>query len=522
MSLQIPTFRLVNNLREMGLPSLLPRAAFFVAVSVATGMTIHAASDPVLNLLISKGIVSEEEARKAETEVEQLRTNNAALPADSSKWRINNAFKYVELFGDARVRYENRSVQDPAGGRINLERPRYALRLGLRGEVFDNFYYGLRIETSSNPRSTWATFGSPSSAPFGKSTAGVGIGQIYLGARPTSWADLTVGKMPNPFYTTSMVWDGDLNPEGLAERFKYTVGEVDLFANFGQFIYQDTNPNEASRGYFNLNYNTANLPFLIGWQGGVNYHITPKTSFKVAPVLYNYTGRGANNGGNITSPDFSGTFIGQGSSFGVSGNPAYYNLGSYNGFFSNQTGVNSLLVLDIPWELNIKLNALSLRLFGDYAINLRGRNRADDAFAAQKSPLFEGTGIILIPSSQTKDTKAYQFGVAIGNKDSLGLVTGSTSKKHAWEFRTYWQHVEQYALDPNLLDSDFFEGRGNLQGIYVGLAYGLTDNIIGTVRYGHAERINSKLGTGGSNLDIPQLNPIKQYELIQLDLSVKF
>ena len=123
---------------------------------------------------------------------------------------------------------------------------------------------------------------------------------------------------------------------------------------------------------------------------------------------------------------------------------------------------------------------------------------------------------------RTNDVKAYQIGVALGNKDSLGLVYGSVCKKNAWEVRTYWQHVEQYALDPNLLDSDFFEGRGNLEGVYAASAYGFTDNVIGTLRYGHANRINNLLGTGGSNQDMPQLNPIQSYDLLQFDLTLKF
>jgi len=115
-----------------------------------------------------------------------------------------------------------------------------------------------------------------------------------------------------------------------------------------------------------------------------------------------------------------------------------------------------------------------------------------------------------------------QVGFAIGNRGSLGLVNNTVSRKYGWELRTYWQHVEQYALDPNLLDSDFFEGRANLEGIYASAAYGLGRNVVGTVRYGHANRINDKLGTGGSNQDIPQINPILHYQILQLDLSWRF
>ncbi len=74
----------------------------------------------------------------------------------------------------------------------------------------------------------------------------------------------------------------------------------------------------------------------------------------------------------------------------------------------------------------------------------------------------------------------------------------------------------------NLIDSDFFEGRGNLQGVYVAFAYGISDAIIGTVRYGYASRINGSLGTGGNNLDIPNLNPINNYNLWQMDLTWRF
>ena len=39
-----------------------------------------------------------------------------------------------------------------------------------------------------------------------------------------------MGKMPNPLWTTPTMWDPDIQPEGAAEKLKYTVGKVDLFA----------------------------------------------------------------------------------------------------------------------------------------------------------------------------------------------------------------------------------------------------------------------------------------------------
>jgi hypothetical protein len=489
--------------------------------------------DQFLDLFIKKGFVTQQEVEKVKTESASMRTNNGRLYMDgsTSKWKIADAIKSVELFGDIRLRYEERSAHDPAGGKIDLQRFRYAARVGLRGELFDDFYYGLRVETAANPRSPFVTFGSstsgaPYQGPFGKSTSGINIGQVYLGWRPTPWLEITAGRMPQPLYTTAMVWDGDINPEGMAEKLKYTVGEADFFATFGQFFYEDTNPTETSRGYFNFAHTHSGLPFLLAWQVGVDYHLSRSLSLRLAPVLYSYTGHGVNTtSGSSATPDFSGTFVGQGTTNGISGARAFYSGypgGPFDGFVANQTGINDLLVLEIPGELNWKLDKINLRLFGDYAQNLQGTDRAKAAFAAQSSTLLADVGLERIPSAQAHDTKAYQAGLAVGSANKLGLATGATAGRHAWEFRTYWQHIEQYALDPNLIDSDFFEGRGNLEGIYAAIAYGFTANTIGTLRYGYARRINKNIGTGGSNQDIPQMNPIEKYSLLQFDLTFKF
>ena len=61
-----------------------------------------------------------------------------------------------------------------------------------------------------------------------------------------------------------------------------------------------------------------------------------------------------------------------------------------------------------------------------------------------------------------------------------------------------------------------------MQGFYTAFAYSFTDAIIGTIRYGYASRINNNLGTGGNNLDMPGINPIQYYNLVQMDLTWKF
>ena len=496
-------------------------------------------SDPYLNLMLKKGIISEQEAEEARVQIESAATNQPAMPVES-RWKISKAIKEVGLFGDLRLRYEQREAETPTGGRIELDRGRVAVRLGLRGTAADDFYYGVRLETSANPRSPWVTFGTstsgtPFQGPFGKSTDGIAIGQVYLGWKPTDWLDLTVGKINNPLYTTPMVWDPDLNPEGAVERFNYTIGKADLFANFGQFLYQDTNPNGASGGLgFNgLGGQTTDNIFQFAWQGGATFRFTTNVSGKIGATVYKYIGLQ-----HAVSPFFGDSYVGEGAFLGpntansVNGSSGFGTSWNNNpglpnslGFPNNQVGLNDLLVIEVPFELNMKFSHVDVRLFGDVAYNLEGRQRAEAAASAYAYYLanFSNTGSTITGfKPQTNDRKAYQIGVSVADKDSTGLVMGTTSKRHGWEAKVFWQHTEQYALDPNIIDSDFFEGRENLEGIYGAIAYGLTENTIATIRYGQAWRINKLLGTGGSNQDIPQVNPINKYTLLQLDFTLRF
>jgi hypothetical protein len=444
-------------------------------------------ADALINKLLEKGILTQKEAQDLKVEAGQTNVVSA------SKWKLSNAIKGVDLYGDLRFRYEFRDADNPGaefsgvnGNNYTRERFRYALRVGIRGDLFDDFYYGLRLETSTNPRSPWITFGDDTNpTPFAKNSDGIGIGQAYLGWRATSWFEMTVGKMPMPLYVTPMIWDADLNPEGAVEKFKYSVGNVDWFANFGQFLYQDTNPDHE--------WGTSDT-FMLAWQLGATVKLATNVSLKVAPALYNYTGVGASGGLNKS-------FTGEGSN----------GMNTNTGAAYNQTGINDLLVLETPVEVNFKVGKHNARVFSDFGYNFLGADRARAAASA--------AGPALLPKAYTSDTKAYMGGVAFGN---LGLVYGQTSKKKTWEARAYWQHVEQYAADVNLLDSDFFEGRGNLEGIYSAFAYSITDGIIATVRYGYAHPINDQLGTGGANPDLPALNPIKNYHLFQADLTWRF
>src|SRR5437667_9390767 len=434
------------------------------------------------------------------------------------KWKLFPALTELELFGDFRLRYEYRGgrtddtpVAAPSPGVAGThdwqerERERYRLRFGLRGTVLDDWFFGLRLETSSSARSTNVTMGGDAgngNGPFNKGDDGIAVGQAYLGYKGFPDVTLTGGRFAIPFVKTLLVWDDDINVEGLAEQWKHTFSfgggappppsfskdgkaiappspsepflKLDLFANFGQFVYDDANPSNplGPRGTTTqpVGGETQLTPdtnaFMLGWQIGAKFDFPHIAYFQLAPTLYNYTGDG-----NTFNVHFSGDPGG------------------------NQTGINSLLVFDIPAEVGWKVGKIPMRAFGDFATNFE----ADDRASAAGHP---GGGV---------QRYAYEGGLGIAQ----------LKKKHDWQLEAYWQHQEQFSLDPNLIDTDLFNALLNQQGVVVTAGYMLADAVFFNVTWSYAWRINGSYGTGGIP-DAITINPEDQYQLFQANLNFKF
>jgi hypothetical protein len=450
----------------------------------------------------------------------------------ADKWKLSTPITELELFGDIRLRYayqggqtdDNSPLASPANGVAGKddwqerERERYRLRLGLRGTLMDDWFFGVRLETNASARSTNVTFGddtSTSSAggggPFAKGSDVVYVGQAYAGYKGFKDITLTVGRMPNPLVVTPMVWDPDINPEGLAEQWKHTFSfgetggeaapsyskdgkniapvavksqpliKLDIFVNLAQFVYDDSNPENplgpravtTGNGGHQLVPNTD--AFLMAWQAGAKVTFRNGIFFQVAPTLYNYTGNG-----DTFNIHYQG------------GSPFVTNAVS---LAQNQTGINSLLVFDMPMELGWKIGKLPMHVFGDFAANLE----ADDRANAAGHPGF--------------GDQRYAF--------QAGAGVGQLKKKHDWQIDAYYQLSEQYALDPNLVDDDIFDGRQNMEGVVVKAGYALSDAVSVNFTYHYGWRYNDNLGTGGTAVAIG-INPLDQYQLFFADLNIKF
>ena len=484
-----------------------------VALCFALGGTAARAQDAgaLLDLLVKKRLISDQEAEEVRSEL-----TKEAASTSAGKWKLSTPITEIELYGDVRLRYEYRGGRLPSNnsgdfGQDHLNdwyerhRERYRLRLGLRGTLADDWFFGLRLETSANSRSTNVTFGGESSGgPFAKGDDGIFVGQAYFGYTGFPDFKFTGGRMPQPLITTSMLWDDDINPEGLAQQWKHTftfnlgggggeavqgyskegkgvvaapAGEpfklkLDVFVNTAQYVYDDENPENPIGPNPTTTANNGSaqkIPttdaFMLAWQAGARLTFPNSVYVQLAPTLYNYTGNG--------------------DSFNI-----YYN-GDPGG---NQVGINSLLVFDLPAEVGWKFHDLPMRVFGEFADNIEGHDRAKAAGHPD----------------HTGQHYAWMLGAAVGQLKA----------KSDWEIRAWYQYAGQFALDPNLVDSDIYDSRVNEKGVAVKAGYMLADSISLNLTWAYSWRINGLLGTGG-NGDIP-INPLDQYQLFQADMSVKF
>jgi hypothetical protein len=483
-----------------------------MAASLIAGAMTARAQDAgaLLDLLVKKHIITDQEAEEVRSEL----TKDAAATS-AGKLKLSTPITEVELYGDMRVRYEARqgetgapSTLDQPNDTLRRSRERYRLRLGLRGTLADDWFFGLRLETSTNPRSTNVTFGDDA-GPFGKTSDAANLGQVYLGYSGLRDFRFTAGKMPNPFVNTLMVWDGDINPEGLAEQWKHTFNlsfgggqttaaadsskdgksvaavtseptkmTIDVFANFAQFVYDDSNPENplGARAVSGGRLVPNSDAWLFGWQVGAKFNFTKTTYLQLAPTIYNYSGAG----------DTFNAFY-SGDPDRLAGTPPVRTA-------RNQIGVNSLLVYDMPMEFGWTMYEIPFRIFGDFAVNLD----ADDRAIAAGHP------------DKGDERYAYQIGLGIGK----------IKAKHDWELKAWYQHTEQYSLDPNLVDSDFFDSRINMEGFVLQAGYALSDAVTFNLSYGRGQQADRTLGTGGIG-DIA-LNPLRDYQIFQADLNLKF
>jgi hypothetical protein len=171
-----------------------------------------------------------------------------ALPALSQAADLPGMLSWldkVKLSGDIRYRHEfiSSETSNSAGAKVRIydrNRHRLRARLGLQVTVnpLVDAYFRLGTSTfASNTNNPGA--GDPISTnqdmSGGFTPKPFWLDRAYIDYHPWKFFAARAGKQPVPFESTDLVWDGDLNVEGVAALFTHKMDKNEVYVRAGGF-----------------------------------------------------------------------------------------------------------------------------------------------------------------------------------------------------------------------------------------------------------------------------------------------
>ncbi|CAI8840255.1 putative porin [Pseudomonas sp. IT-196MI5] len=267
-------------------------------------------------------------------------------------WAAKTQFK-----GDVRFREET-VHNDGVPNNKDQDRQRIRARLGAYSEINPQVDTGIRIATGSNDdaRSTNQDLNNY----FDKKQ--IWLDQGYIDYHPDAIKNLHLvgGKMPQQWVSMGdIIWDSDINPEGLAVTYKYPLsGSTELFGSAGHYTLKDNVDGEGVQFKHDLR--------LYAGQLGGRFAITDSMKMTLGGSIYSYDNDSSSacpTSGTVTTP----------CALAVNGNSPGETFKLYEGFgqldFSN---------LPVP-----------LSIYGQYVNNTDASNDQDTGWlAGVKSRLY--------------------------------------------------------------------------------------------------------------------------------------
>ena len=214
-----------------------------LAMSVPASAGVDA---KLLEMLKANGSISPAQYAELQTELTSEKQAQQEAVANQVKKSDLSAFEQkvawaakTEFKGDVRVRQETVKIDGESDGK-NKDRQRIRARLGAYTEINPQVNTGIRIATGGgdDARSTNQDLDNY----FDKKQ--LWLDQAYIDYHPTAVKDLHLigGKMPQPWVSMGdVIWDSDINPEGLAATYKHNLGNsgVEMFGSAGYYTLKD-------------------------------------------------------------------------------------------------------------------------------------------------------------------------------------------------------------------------------------------------------------------------------------------
>lgn len=370
----------------------------------------------------------------------------------------------------------------------DVNRLRLRARLGVLAKINDTVSAGLRFTTGNvtDRVSTNQTLGS------GFNKYSFLVDRAYIKFDPVEWASVSGGRIPNPWFSTDLVWDEDLNFDGVAVNLRNVTPTQSLrpFATAGWFPLRADNPPNAEKQW------------LAGGQIGAEYDLSSSTRLRVGLAKYHYSRIEARTDTNF---DAIGPLPGYGryehsSALRQKGNTLVLTNPGAGAAFGETTPIYGLASKFEPWVLTATadlahFDPVHVLLSAEYVKNT-GFDRGD---------ILRRTGLNL---TDGKDT-AYHVRLMVG-MPSVRLAED-------WQVFASYKYIGSDALIDGFTDSDFGLGGTNLKGFVLGGSYGLYRDTALGLRWYSARNIQ------GMTYD-PAVIAGQRYEVdtVMVDMNVRF
>lgn len=411
--------------------------------------------------------------RLNERSIERLETQRVDKLADEnqkSSWAQRISFD-----GDIRLRYEGiyyeednypdiGSTSDPdlnVNTLIDRERLRARVRLGMKAKLVDprdvnvgrvEAIFRLSTGSSDDPVSTNETLGDY----FNKDN--ILLDRYYLqwtykpllpvwGRIPQ--VSLMGGRMPNPWFSSDLVWDDDLNFEGLAFNFRSDTLDENgwyLFLTGGAFPLQEIDFTQDDK-------------WLYAGQIGLSARPFYGLKITLGAAYYDYQNIVGQPDDDSSDPGYITPGV---ANYTI---PPYLQKGNTLMYLSSDGSTLGLVadykIVDITTEVDFDyFFPVHIILSGTYATNIGFNQDEVNERAQQEVP---------------EETEAYRLGLKIGYPKIFNFAE--------WNLFYEYKYIEKDAVLDAFNDSDFHSGGTNCQGWLAGFEFGLYRDVWLRVRW---------------------------------------
>ncbi|MBT9591126.1 MAG: putative porin [Thiobacillus sp.] len=394
---------------------------------------------------------------------------------DRLKWEGDFRLRYQgDLFadGNAPETFFQAFGQNVSNTLEDRQRERVRLRLGLNANVTGGVDAGIRITTgnTSDPVSTNQTLGNTGNK------YSLVLDRAFLKLRPIDDLTLWGGRIPNPFFSTDLVWDDDLNFEGAAVSYAPGAQEPQRvfkpFVTAGVFPLQEIEENAGTQ---------AKDKWLYAAQAGLEWTPSTRARFKLGGAYYQYR-----NLPGTPNPASGNTFFNATAPQSRQKGNSLFNI-------DNDGNVNTNV-----WALAADYRIANVTLVADFAeffpVHIIGSFDWARNIGFDQGEILARTGQNIEP-----ETDGYQAKLTIGYP--------KISERHEWQAFVGYRYLERDAVLDAFTDSDFHLGGTNHKGFMIGGSYGLYKNTWVSARWMSSDEIS------GLPLSI---------DVFQLDLNAKF